>query len=261
MAPDRAVDLAEPLEQRGCLSARDADAGILDLEPDPLALADDRAWTRSAMWPRAVNLTALLTRFRSTCRRRSPSATTVRGIVGSRLTCSSSFFFVATPRMIEMTFSTSPAMCVGFGSSSNWPASIFEKSRMSLSDGQERRPGSLHLLEQAARLGREVVVVEEKIGEAQDRVQGRADLVAHGSQEVGLGLARLLRLGEQDLGAVLGGLQLGRLGVAVAHVADRHQHGRRPSSSVRRNTASTQTQMPVAVLEPVHVGDRAAAAG
>ena len=82
-------------------------------------------------------------------------------------------------------------------------------------DRQERRPRSLTCCSRRRCSGAEIVTVEEEIGEAEDRVQRRADLVAHGGEEVRLGLARLLGLREQDLRRAPWRSQLVRLRLAV----------------------------------------------
>ena len=109
---------------------------------------------------------------------------------------------------------------------------------------QESRPRPLDQLQEAALLGAEIVAVEEEVGEAEDRVQRRPDLVAHRGQEVGLGLARLLRRREQPFGALLGAAQLDRLRLALRDIADRDEHGRLALVLGQLNTASTQIQEP-----------------
>ena len=77
------------------------------------------------------------------------------------------------------------------GSSSSLPASIFEKSRMSLMMREQRLAGVAHRLRVVALLGGQRRV-EQQLGHADHAVHRRADLVAHVGQELALGPARRL---------------------------------------------------------------------
>ena len=74
----------------------------------------------------------------------------------------------------------------GTGSSSNLPASIFEKSRMSLMIDSSDSADSRTMLQVFALLGGQRRV-EHQFGHADDGVHRRADLVAHVGQERALG--------------------------------------------------------------------------
>ena len=89
------------------------------------------------------------------------------------------------------------------GSSSSLPASILEKSRMSLMTASRASAPTRTISEILALLGRQLGV-EQQLGHADDAVHRRADLVAHVGQELALGpaggLGGLLGLLELDLG-------------------------------------------------------------
>ncbi len=78
-------------------------------------------------------------------------------------------------------------------SMSSLPASIFEKSRMSLMMRQQRRAGVVDLADVVALLGIERGL-EREVREADDGVHRRADLVAHVGEELALGLGGVLGL-------------------------------------------------------------------
>ena len=88
--------------------------------------------TRITTSPAWVNLTALLTRFVTTCLIRSESPTIVAGTSWKCRCTSSRFFACAVGAIIMTTSSTSSLTCNVPLSSSSFPASIFEKSRISL---------------------------------------------------------------------------------------------------------------------------------
>ena len=84
---------------------------------------------------------------------------------------------------------TAPTDCASSNSatsSSSWPASIFEKSRMSLITVRSLLPRRFDHPQILALLGGQGRV-EGQVGHAEDAVHGRADLVAHVRQEFALG--------------------------------------------------------------------------
>ena len=112
-------------------------------------------------------------------------------------------------------------------STSSLPASIFEKSRMSLMIASKRLARVAHGLRVVPLSGVEVGV-EQEVGHADDAVHGGADLVAHVGEEVGLEPRRLGRLvaglGHRRLRPRLGGHVGERpdpARVAAVHVGNR----------------------------------------
>ncbi|MNL17000.1 hypothetical protein D3C87_1380690 [compost metagenome] len=84
------------------------------------------------MVPSRVNLMALLTRLVRICLSRSGSPTSDSGVSRyTRLTSSSCLAWAAGARMVRVSCSRSRRLN-GIWSSTNLPASIFEKSRISL---------------------------------------------------------------------------------------------------------------------------------
>ena len=96
--------------------------------------ASSRASTATPMTtsPRSVNLTALLPRFSSTCPRRDGSPTSASGSSGGSTKSSSSPFSSAFSPIRLARLSITSDRLNGIASMSSLPASIFEKSRMSL---------------------------------------------------------------------------------------------------------------------------------
>ncbi|MNE14606.1 hypothetical protein D3C80_1074910 [compost metagenome] len=87
---------------------------------------------RATMVPSRVNLIALLTRFVRICLSRSGSPTSDSGVSRyTRLTSSSCLAWAAGARMVRVSCSRSRRLN-GIWSSTSLPASIFEKSRISL---------------------------------------------------------------------------------------------------------------------------------
>ena len=133
----------------------------------------------------AVNLMALLTRLIRICRMRPGSPTTCRGTSGAIRMMRSSPFSAAAPESSSPTSSTATMMSKGTGSSRRRPASIFEKSRMSLmivrSASADFRTVSAWCRWPARQLR-----VEQETGHADDAVHRGPDLVAHAGQELRL---------------------------------------------------------------------------
>ena len=158
--------------------------------------------------PRSVNLMALLTRLSRTWPSRSGSPTSARRHVG-----------------IDVEQQLEPLSCalmhaeVGRGArarrragsrrarSSSLPASILEKSRMSLMMPSRRLAARVDLRRGSRAAARVEVGLQRQVRHADDGVHRRADLVAHVGEESALGLvgrlgrgAGLLRLVEQARG-------------------------------------------------------------
>ena len=87
--------------------------------------------TRTPTPPRSVNFTALPMRLTSTCRSRAGSPTISRGVSGEMTLASSNPFAIARGASNSTTLSTKGASAKASWRSSNLPASILEKSRMS----------------------------------------------------------------------------------------------------------------------------------
>ena len=129
-AGGRLVGLAEGLEQAGDLVLGDADAGVA--HRDAQAAVRARGSTCTSTAPVSVNLMALLTRLPITWRSRTGSASISAGRrrvdVGGQV---QALFPRPLPEQAT-TSSTISARSAGAASSVILPASIFEKSRMSL---------------------------------------------------------------------------------------------------------------------------------
>ena len=82
--------------------------------------------------------------------------------------------------------STTSRRSNGDASSSSLPASIFEKSRMSLMIVEQRLAPTPDRCPAKSRCSASSVVVEQQLGHADDAVHRRADLVAHVGEELGL---------------------------------------------------------------------------
>ena len=90
--------------------------------------------------PDSVNLNAFESRFLITCCSRCSSVTTVAGSSSSTITPNSSTFWSATGRKFRSTKSASAAGVTGCGFTSIFPASTFERSRMSLISSSRSEP-------------------------------------------------------------------------------------------------------------------------
>ena len=90
------------------------------------------AWARTTISPRSVNLMALPTRFTSTCFMRTGSPITRSGTSCRTSQTSSSPFWCARSATVRSAESSSPRSSNPEESRSSRPASILEKSRMSL---------------------------------------------------------------------------------------------------------------------------------
>src|SRR5262249_20644984 len=106
------------------------------------------------------------------------------------------WFFSASCPAVPMTSSISRAKFTRSGLSSSLPASIFERSRISLMRLSRWGPGGLHAAQRLQRLFRAKArrVCDHHLGPADDRVERGAHLVAHAGDELRLVLARFRKL-------------------------------------------------------------------
>ncbi len=161
--------------------------------------------------PCSVNLTAFPTRLTRTWRRRSESPVTQAGTSSSMSTRRSSPLAWAWAEMVPATLRTAAPRSKSTSSMSSLPASILEKSRMSLMRPSRLWPDSRRATSWDP-LGGVELAVEQHLGQAQHAVHRGADLVAHGGDEGRLQPGRLLGL-RQCRGDV--GLEAVALGVVL----------------------------------------------
>lgn len=88
--------------------------------------------TASSTPPRSVNFTAFDSRLRSTCRSRESSVSRSAGAPGAVTTVNSSPFWLVMGRKVASTYSMSWRRVTRSGETSIFPASTFDRSRMSL---------------------------------------------------------------------------------------------------------------------------------
>src|SRR5262245_57642396 len=151
--------------------------------------------TRSATSPSFVNLQALLKRLSRICLSRMESA-----VSAPTFSCVSTtrrfWFFSASCPALPMTSSISLAKFTGSGLSSSLPASILERSSISLirlrrwvpAAFTRRNGSSAFFRAEAPRVG------DHHFGQADDGVERRAQLVAHAGEELRLVLTGHLKL-------------------------------------------------------------------
>ena len=128
----RLVGLRKGVEDRRNLVGRNADPGVLRprLEERPVVRRPDRSC--SCTDPCSVNLSALLMRLPMTWLIRTGSPVIMRGVVGSTTAARSMPLLRARSANSVIAVSACCATSTGTASSSSLPASILEKSRMSL---------------------------------------------------------------------------------------------------------------------------------
>ena len=205
----RAVGLREGLEDRLPACRRGMPMPVsrtreVQARPSSVAVVGLDSRRRTTTSPCSVNLMALPTRLTRTCRSRPGSPTSVVGHVGRDVAGQLQPLLrgpagpgsrMASPRLSRRSKAT--------GSRSSLPASILEKSRMSLMTVSSDSADALTMLQVLALLGGQVGV-QGQLGHAEDAVHRRADLVAHVGQELALGpvggLGRLLGLLQLLLG-------------------------------------------------------------
>src|SRR6516164_4967886 len=151
--------------------------------------------TRSATSPSFVNLQALLSRLSRICRSRMGS--TVNAPRFSWASTTRRFLFCsASCPAVPMTSLTSGASCTVCGLSSSFPASIFDRSSTWLMSPEQVSTGAVHALQRFLRLFRAEAyrVFDHHLGQSDDGIKRRAQLVAHAGEELRLVLARHLQL-------------------------------------------------------------------
>ena len=203
------------------LSARDADAGVAHREGDERprpARHPEGACSGRPRPPVSVNLTALASRLRSTCCSRWVSVVIVAGRPArSRRAASSPFSSACGPNACSRSPSTS-ASTTGAGVDLH-PARLDLGEVQDVVDQAQQvraravdRAGELDL--PRGEVG--VRVLGEQPGQQQQRVQRRAQLVAHVRHELGLVLAGLGELLGLLLHAAPGRVELDVLDLDVA---------------------------------------------
>ena len=180
--------LEEPVDRD---LGRDADAGVGDLDPQhgPGRPSAGRASARTTTSPRSVNFTALEPRLVDDLAEADRvAASTMHGTSGRGTTTTSSSPLAraalaehaATLRRGRRAASKSTA------SSSSLPASIFDKSRMSLMSPSSASAGAWRCRRRAAAGAASSSVRSSSSVEADDAVERGADLVAHRGEELRL---------------------------------------------------------------------------
>ena len=189
-AGGRAVGLLERLEDRVQLLGGDADprVGDRETEDDAVARRVPRGRRDTTISPCSVNLIALPTRLTRTWRSRPASPTSASGTSGATRQASSSPLEWARRARVCRVSSSASRREKGIGSRLSLPASILEKSRMSLmtvrSESAELLTRPRYSRCRGVKLG-----VEGQLGHADDAVHRRADLVAHVGEKLALGPA------------------------------------------------------------------------
>ena len=198
LARRRAVGLRERLEDRCCLLRRrcrcrcrvtaKCSRAPLGRPARPSTPTVDRHRRL-----RSVNLIALPTRLISTWRSRTGSPTSDARHVGGDVAASARALSRArAARAARSTSSTTLAQVEARpASSSSLPASIFEKSRMSLMTCEQRLGRRARPSRGSSRCSAVELRVERQLGHADDAVHRRADLVAHVGEELRLEARRL----------------------------------------------------------------------
>ena len=204
-----APDLPELLEHRLLVLRRDADAGVADRDLDaPFRSLRARP---PRVPPSGVNFTAFDSRFSTICLNLRSSAAN-RAQLGSTRSSSVMPCRCARSRTSVIALSSASAGRTSDSSSSMRPASILDRSRMSLMSESRCLPEAWMSLRYSSCFVVQLAEhpLEQHLGEADDRVQRRAQLVRHVGEELGLVL-----VGDFELAALL--LDL----VEQPHVLDR----------------------------------------
>ena len=163
--------------------------------PMPVSITSKCSATRSEFWwrtltrittsPSEVNFTALAPKLSRTCRILVPSPSSAVGTSGWTSTRSSIPLACAVLARIRPTSSTTLGTSSADSSISSFPASIFEKSRMSLMITKQALGRQLHARGELGLLLVEIGL-EQEVGEPDDAVHRRPDLVAHRRDELRL---------------------------------------------------------------------------
>ena len=158
-------------------------------------------WPSARPRPISVNLTAFERRLRTIWRNRPGVADDRARQRPRRSAYASSMPFFAA---VGASTSSAPSIASAGGrtasaSSSIRPASIFEKSRMSLMIVSSASPRRRGCVSAKSRCSSSSVGVEQQPAHADDRVHRRADLVAHRGEERALRLVRGVRVAARGL--------------------------------------------------------------
>ena len=141
--------------------------------------------------PCSVNLTALLQKLIRTWPKRSGSPLRLVETAGSMSKINSSPLAEAFSEIRLPTFSSTLSRSKSMVSTDSLPASIFEKSRMSLMIPSRVLARLLNLPDVVLLPGIELGL-QRQMRHADDGVHGRADLMAHVGQEIRFHLGRFL---------------------------------------------------------------------
>ena len=154
--------------------------------------------------------------------RRSSPVTTSRPPFAWSATWTPSF--VACSRTIETPRSSASCSENGATCSSTWPASTLDRSRTSLMSGQQVVPRGEDVVEVLLLLRVDLAgdPLAEHLGEADDRVQRRPQLVGHVGQELRLVLAGRLELLVETLELVVHPVHVRRQRTQLVAVGDVH---------------------------------------
>ena len=130
------------VEESTCMNFSKSDPTFSGGMPMPVSFTETRIWapflslrshsTAIRTWPLAVNLMALPARFVTTCRIRPASPIKRRGMAGGYCTTKSMPFSSALEASISATSSVTRRRSNAEASIVSLPASILEKSRISL---------------------------------------------------------------------------------------------------------------------------------
>ena len=140
------------VELSACVKSSNISPSLSAGMPMPVSLKANRicpGWPsscgpmRSSTRPLMVNFTALLTRLLRICCRRTGSPTKQGGVPGANCISTEMFFRRARGKASSITRSTSSRRSNSIASSSNRPASIFDKSRMSFIKVRRLEPARL----------------------------------------------------------------------------------------------------------------------
>ena len=162
---------------------------------------------RSTTSPRSVNLIAFEVRFTRIWRTRPGSPRSRPGTSGEQTATSSRPLAWADGASSRATSSTRCRGSKPTSSSSSLPGLDLGEVQDVVDDGQQRLTRAAQTLGQRPLVGVEVGV-EQKLGQADDAVHRRTDLVAHGGQELRLQARRLHGLVTGHGQGLLGALAL-----------------------------------------------------
>src|SRR6266446_5394860 len=173
-----------------------------------------------------VNLTALESKLNTTCLTFRSSAS-MTSIAGSTSRLRAMPWRPARSRTMVRPFSRISGRAKRPTSSSIRPASTFERSRMSLMSDREVPPALEDVLEILLLLSVEVTeeAIEKHLGETDDGVERRAELVGHAGEELGLVAVSSLELLVETPKLLVHTVQVGGKGSQLVPVRNGHALG------------------------------------